>query len=125
MYTLEEFLQDIKIGNIPIEEEEFIHPTERSMRISGSVQANSMFAKPLMVTTIKSYFTKSTRRTESNFFSDKFIVLKNILGIPGTLQHDTHFSGAAKVISLLFESGKQCFLPTVRLMNMTPQTSQK
>ena len=106
MYIREEFLQDIMIENIPIEEKEVIHLTGRIMIISGSIQANSVLAETSLVSTIDSYFVESTGRTESNIFSDKFIVLKNIRGTPGTCQHDTYFSGAAKVFSLLFASAK-------------------
>ena len=37
---------------------------------------------------------------------NKFIVLNNLRGKPGITQHDTQFSSAAKVFSLLFGSAK-------------------
>ena len=57
--TCEDFLQDIIIENIPIEEEESSHPTRRSMSISRSIQADIVLADPFLVATNESYFIKS------------------------------------------------------------------
>ena len=67
--TCEEFLQNIIIENLPIEEEESSHPTGTSMRISGPIQANSVLADPSLVATNESYFRKSTGRTEAKFLT--------------------------------------------------------
>ena len=95
--THEEFIQDIIIEDISIEGKEFIHPTGRAMSIYGLNQDNSVIVEPLMFATIELYFSKSTGRTETNILADKFIVLNNLRGKSGMTQHDTHFSGAAKV----------------------------
>ena len=100
--TREEFIQDIIIENIYIEEEETNHLTLRAMRISGSIQENSVLADPLLVATNKSYFSKSTGSTEINFWADKVISPKNLQGTPGTRQHGTHLSGSTKAFILLF-----------------------
>ena len=104
----EEFLQDIVIENLPIEEEEVSHPTGRSTRISGSIQSNSVLTEPSLVATNESYFSKSTGRTEANILADKVIVPKNLRGTPGARQYDTHFSGATKALSLLFGAAIFC-----------------
>ena len=95
-YTCEEFLQDISIENIPIEEEEFIHPTGRAMWISGLIHSNIVIYEPFMVATIEFYFSKLAGMTESRILDDKFIVLNNLRGTPGTTKHDTHFYGATR-----------------------------
>ena len=104
--TCEEFLQDIIIENLTIEEEESIHPTGRAMRISGSIQAEIVIAEPSLVLTNGSYLSKSTGRNESEFLADKIIVPKYLWGTPGMRQHDTQFSGATKVLSFMFGSEK-------------------
>ena len=76
------------------------------MRIYGSIQSNSVLAEPFLVTTNKSYVSKSTGRTEAGVLADKVIVAKNLRGTTGTLQHDTHFSVAMKLLSLLFGAAK-------------------
>ena len=68
MCTCEEFLKDIIVENIPIEEEEPIYPTKISMRISVSIQTDIMLAEPSLVATNESYFFKLTGRTEANIF---------------------------------------------------------
>ena len=100
----EEFIQDIIIENLPIEEEEDSHRTGRSMNISGSIQADSVLSEPLLIATNKSYFSKSTGRTKANVLADKVISPKDIRGIPGTHQHGTDSSGATKSLPLMFGS---------------------
>ena len=106
MYTREECLQDVIIENLPIGEEEVIHPTGRAMSIYGLNQDNSVIVEPLMFATIELYFSKSTGRTEINILTYRFIVLNNLRGKSGTTQHDMHFSGASKVFSFRFGSIK-------------------
>ena len=89
------------------------------MRISGSIQADSVLAEPLLVTTNESYFSKSTRRTDANVLAEKGIVPNNLQGTPGMRQHDTQFYGATKEFSLLFGLAKHFFL-TFGLVNPTP-----
>ena len=50
MSNREEFIKNIGIENIPIEEEEASHPTGRAMIIYGLIQGNIVLAYPLMVT---------------------------------------------------------------------------
>ena len=76
------------------------------MRISRSIQGNSVLAETSPVVTTKSYFSKLTGSTESDVLADKVIFSKNIWSTPGTRQHVTHFSGATKVLSFLFEAEK-------------------
>ena len=76
--TREEFLQNILIGNITIEEEEYIHPNGRAMIISGLIQGNIVLADPSLAAINKSYFGNLTRRNEANFLADKAIVLNNL-----------------------------------------------
>ena len=45
-YTCEEFLQNIVIGNRPIEEEESRHPNRRATWIYWSIQDNIVIAEP-------------------------------------------------------------------------------
>ena len=71
-YTREEFLPGNIIENIPIEEEEDIHPTRKAMTIYGLIQTNSVLAEPYLVAIIESYFSKSTGRTDTNILADKF-----------------------------------------------------
>ena len=59
-----------------------------------------------MVANIEFYFSKLTGMNEANILGDKFIFLNSLRGTPGTTQHDTHFSGAAKLFSSLFGSTK-------------------
>ena len=66
------------------------------MSISGSINSYSLIPEPYLVTTNESYFSKSTGRTEASVLDYKVIAPKNIWGIPGARQHDTHFSGATK-----------------------------
>ena len=49
----EEFLQDIVIENIPVDEEEARHPTVKSKSISGLVHDDSVLDYPLIVVTNK------------------------------------------------------------------------
>ena len=65
-----------------------------------------MLADPLLVATNELYFSKSTGRTNANVFTDKVIVPNNIRGIPWTRQHETHFYGATKELSLMFWESK-------------------
>ena len=62
-----------------------------------------MISDLLLVLTNKSYFSRFTGRTEADVLADKVIVPKNIRGTSGMCQHDTHFSGATKAFSLIFE----------------------
>ena len=94
--TREEFLQDIVIENIPIDDEESSQPTRWSIIISRSIQVNIMISEPYMVATNESYFSNLTGKTEADVLSDKVIDPKNIQGPPGTRQHYTHFYGATK-----------------------------
>ena len=107
--TSEKFLQDIIIENIPIEEEEAIHPTRRSMRIYRSIQTNSVLSEPFLVATNELYFSKLTGRTEANFLADNVIFPKNIWGTPRTCQLDMHISGGTKALSFLFVAAKYFF----------------
>ena len=84
-----------------------------------------MLADPSLVATNKSYFSKSTGRTEADVLADKVIVPKNLRGTPVTRQHDTDFSGATTALSLLFEAEFLLLLSTVGLVNLTPQTRKK
>ena len=111
------------IENIPTEEEEYSQPTIRAMIISGSIQAKIVISEPSLVATNNSYFSKSTGRTEAGFLSDKIIVPKNLQVTSGVRQHDTHFSGATKSLSLLFGSAIFLLL-IVGLANPTQQTRQ-
>ena len=100
--TCEQFLQDITIKNIHIEEEEAIQLTGISMIIYGSIQTNSVIAKPLLVATNELYFSKSTGRTEADVLADKVIPPKNLWGTPGTRQHDMHIYGGTNALYFLF-----------------------
>ena len=73
MSNREEFIKNIVIENIPIEEEEASHPTGRVIWISGLIQSDSVLDYPLLVATNKSYVRKLTGRTEANFLADKVI----------------------------------------------------
>ena len=94
MSSREEFLQDLIIENIPIQEEVSKHHTRRAMSIPETIQANSVLDEPSMVATNKSYFSKLTGRNDANILADKVIVTKNLQETSGTHQHGTHFSGA-------------------------------
>ena len=104
--TLDEFLQDITIENTPIDEEEDIHPTRKSMIISGNIQYDRVLPELLLVATNESYFSKLTGRTEADVLADKVIVSNNLKGTPGMRQHNKDFSGATKALYLLLGSEK-------------------
>ena len=123
MSTREEFLQDIIIESIPIENEEYIHITGLDMETFESIQADNVITEPSLVATNEPYFIKSTGRTEADVLADKFISHNNLWDKSGMCQRDTHFSSATKALYLLFGEVKY-FLPTVVLMNPTRQTRQ-
>ena len=79
----EKFLQDIIIENIPIEGEEYSHPTAIAMSISVLVQDKIVIVKSLLVVTNESYFIKLTGRTETDILVDKVLVPNNLWGTPG------------------------------------------
>ena len=82
-----------------------------------------MISELYLVETNKSYFSKSTGRNEANILAGKVVIPKNIRGIPGTGQHDTHFSGNTKALYLLFGS-EIVLLPSVGLVNPKLKTRQ-
>ena len=93
------------------------------MRTSRLNQAYSVLTDPLLVATDELYFSKSTGRNEADVLADKVIVPNNLRGTPGKRQHEKHFSGATKELSLLFVAAFVLF-PSVGLVNLTPQTRQ-
>ena len=98
--TREEFLLDIIIENLPLEEEESIHPTGRDISISGFIQSDRVLEDLFLVITNKSYFRKSTGSTKAGVLADKFICPNNIWDTPDMCEHDTHFSGVCVLVSV-------------------------
>ena len=61
-----------------------------------------MLADSSLGATNKLYFSKLTGRTDANVLANKFIVPKNLQGIPGSRQHDTYFYYEIKELHLIF-----------------------
>ena len=93
------------------------------MIISGLIKSDIVIADPSLVTTNELYLSKSTGRTEAGVLADKVIFPKKLWGTPGTHQYDTHLCGETKALYLIFGAAEKK-IPTVRLVNPTPQTRQ-
>ena len=89
----------------------------------GGFNTTLCFLIHLWLQTNESYFRNLTERNKSNVLADNVISPKDIWGTLGVCKHDTQFSGATKTFSFLF-GAENIFLPTVGLVNPTPQTRQ-